>query len=118
MTRPPPWMKPVSLVAVVALLATVPLGFLSSRTGPVPHAALAVVAAIASILVHVRRGRGADLRASLALGLGVVLGIGVPDGVVGPSAHLVFAIAGVALSAWVHLGAMRPLPSAAPRIRG
>ncbi len=111
-------MKPLSLAAVVAMVATVPLGFLSSRTGPVPHAALAVVAAIASIVVHVRRGSGADLGASLVLGLGAALGIGVPDGVVDPTAHLVIAIAGVALSAWVHLGAVRRAAPAAPKPSG
>lgn len=117
MSRAPSWMKPLGLAAVVALLATVPLGFLSPRTGPVPHAALAVVGSIASVVVHVRRGGGADLGACLVLGLGVALGMGVPDGVVDSAVHMVVAVAGVALSTWVHLDLLRrpgPPPTKPP----
>jgi len=114
--RPAPWLRPLSLVATFALLAAIPLGFFSSRTGPVPHAAVAIVAAILSIVAHVRRGGGADLGASLLLGLGVLLGVGVPDGVVSVSVHWVVATAGVALSAWVHLARLRrSAPRPAPK---
>jgi hypothetical protein len=114
--RPAPWLGPLSLVAAVGMLAAIPLGFISWRTGPVPHAAVAIVAALLSIIAHVRRGGGGDLGASLLLGLGVVLGIGVPDGVVSVSVHWVLATAGVLLSAWVHLKHLvRPAPRAAPK---
>lgn len=103
MARPAPWLRPLSLTAVVGMLAAVPLGFLSARTGPVLHAAVAIGAGILSILVHVRRGGNGDLGASLVLGLGVLLGIGVPDGAVSAGVHWLVATAGVALSAWVHL---------------
>ena len=106
------WLRPVSLVAAIGMLAAIPLGFFSSRTGPVPHAAVAIGAAILSIVAHVRRGGGGDLGASLLLGLGVLLGVGVPDGVVSVSVHWVVATAGVLLSAWVHC---KHLPRAAPR---
>ena len=89
------------------MLAAVPLGFYSRQTGPVPHAAVAIVAALLSIIAHVRRGGGSDLGASLLLGLGVVLGIGVPDGVVGVSVHWLVATAGVVLSAGIHLKHLR-----------
>ena len=116
MGRPAPWLRPLSLAAVVGLLAAVPLGFLSSRTGPVPHAALALGAAALSIVAHVRRGGGGDLGASLLLGFAVLLGIGVPDGVVTVSVHWVVATAGVAFSAWVHLARLRrPAPRASPK---
>ena len=105
--RVPAWIKPLSVAAVVGMVATVPLAWLAAGAGPVPHAALAVAASIASIVAHVRRGGGADLGASLALGLGVTLGIGVPDGVVGGGVHAAVAIVGVALSSWIHLGHLR-----------
>jgi hypothetical protein len=106
----------LGVAAVAAMLATIPLGFLSPRTGPVPHAALAFGAAMASIIVHVQRGAGADLGASLVLGLGVALGIGVPDGVVDPEVHMMVAIAGVALSCWVQLRSFRrPPPRPMPK---
>ncbi len=97
----------MSVAAIVAMMAAIPLGFFSIGTGPVLHAAVAIGAAILSVLVHVRRGAGGDLGASLLLGLGVLLGIGVPDGVVTPSVHWVVATAGVLLSSWVHLRALR-----------
>jgi hypothetical protein len=99
------------------LLAAIPLGFISSGTGPVPHAAVAIVAALLSIIAHVRRGGGGDLGASLLLGLGVLLGVGVPDGVVSVPVHWVVATAGVVISAWVHLAHLRrPAPRAAPKV--
>lgn len=114
--RPASWPRPLSVAAVIGMLAAVPLGFLSSRTGPVPHAAVAFVAALLSVLVHVRRGGGGDLGASLLLGLGVMLGIGVPDGVVSAAVHWVVATSGVVLSAWVHLRHFRrPAPRAAAK---
>ncbi len=115
MARPAPWPRPLSVAAVIGMLAAVPLGFLSSSTGPVPHAALAIAAAILSVLAHVRRGGGGDLGASLVLGLGVLLGIGVPDGVVSAGVHWVVATAGVLLSAWVHMKHWRRPPRAAPK---
>jgi hypothetical protein len=105
--RVPAWIKPLSVAAVVGMVATIPLAWLAAGAGPVPHAALAVSAFIASVAAHVRRGGGGDLGASLALGLGVMLGVGVPDGVVGAGVHAAVAIAGVALSTWVHLGHLR-----------
>lgn len=111
-----PWLLPLSVVAVVGMLAAIPMGFFSSRTGPVPHAAVAIVAAILSVLAHVRRGGGGDLGASLVLGLGVLLGIGVPDGVVSSGVHWVVATAGVLLSAWIHLKHLGRQPAqAAPK---
>jgi hypothetical protein len=100
------------------LLAAIPLGFSSARTGPVPHAAVAIVAAFLSIIAHVRRGGGGDLGASLLLGLGVLLGVGVPDGVVGVSVHWVVATVGVVLSAWVHLRHFRRAEPARAAPRG
>ena len=97
----------LGILAISGMILTIPLGFFSWRTGPVLHAALAIVACIISIIAHVRRGGGADLGASLLLGLGVFLGVGVPDGVVGAGIHAAVAIAGVALSTWVHLGHLR-----------
>ena len=108
-------MRFLSLFAIVGMAGTIPLGFLSSSTGPVPHAALAMAAAILSVLAHVRRGGGGDLGASLVLGLGVLLGIGVPDGVVSAGVHWVVATAGVLLSAWVHMKHLRRPPRAAPK---
>lgn len=93
----------LGILAITGMVLTVPLGFFSWRTGPVPHAALAILACIISIVAHVRRGGGGDLGASLVLGLGVFMGVGVPDGVVGAGVHAAVSIAGVALSTWVHL---------------
>ena len=116
MARPAPWLRPLSVAAVIGMLAAIPLGFLSASTGPVPHAALAIGAALLSVLAHVRRGGGGDLAASLLLGLGVLLGIGVPDGAVSAGVHWLVATAGVSLSAWVHLRHLRPpAPRAAPK---
>ncbi len=97
----------LGILAIGGMILTVPLGFLSWRTGPVPHGALAILACILSIIAHVRRGGGGDLGASLLLGLGVFLGVGVPDGVVGAGIHAAVSIAGVAFSTWVHLGHLR-----------
>ena len=108
MRRERDWSENVlGILAICGMILTVPLGFLSWRTGPVPHGALAIVACIMSIIAHVRRGGGADLGASLLLGLGVMLGIGVPDGVVGGGVHAAVSIVGVAFSTWVHLGHLR-----------
>ncbi len=103
----PAWVRSLSLAAIIGMLATIPLAWLARGAGPVPHAALAIAASVASIVAHVRRGGGGDLGASLALGLGIMMGIGVPDGVVGTEVHAVVAIAGVAFSTWVHLGHLR-----------
>ena len=103
----PAWVRSLSLAAIIGMLATIPLAWLARGAGPVPHAALAVAASVASIVAHVRRGGGADLGASLVLGLGVMLGMGVPDGVVGGGVHAAMAILGVILSSWVHLGHLR-----------
>jgi len=110
----------LSILAISGMILTVPLGFFSWRTGPVPHGALTIMACIVSIIVHVRRGGGADLGASLVLGLGVMLGIGVPDGVVTAGVHAVVAIASVILSTWVHLGHLRraaAAPASGPSAR-
>ena len=84
---------------------------------PVHHAAMGLTASLASILAHMWRGGGADLGASLVLALGVMLGIGVPDAVVSAWVHWVVAMAGVALSTWVHLGHLRRRAGSPPGAR-
>ncbi len=113
------WIERLSVAAVIIMLGTIPLAWFSLPAGPVPHAAVGVVGSIISILLHVRRAGGADLGASLLLGLGAMLGFGVPDGAMGAEVHAVVAKAGVAFSAWVHVGQLRgtarsPRPAPGP----
>jgi hypothetical protein len=97
----------LSVAALTGMLAAIPLAWILPGAGPVPHAAVGVAGSLLSIVLHVRRGAGGDLGACLVLGLGLFLGVGVPDGVASPAFHAAVAVAGVALSSWVHVWHLR-----------
>ncbi len=92
----------LSAVAVAGLAAAAGLGLWPAGAGPDLHAALGLMAGALAAGAHIRWGAGRDLLATLLLAAGVLLGMGVPGGLVNPGVHGVVALVATLFSMGVH----------------
>jgi len=92
----------LSAIAVPGLAAATGLALWPGAAGADLHAAVGLVAGALAAAAHLQWGTGRDLLATLLVAGGVLLGMGVPGGLVGRGAHGTAALIAALVSMGVH----------------
>ncbi|MGH7772513.1 MAG: hypothetical protein ACREQA_09795 [Candidatus Binatia bacterium] len=91
----------VTFFSVIVLLSVLGLGFMTSwgRVDPNLHVALAFLAAVVAVGIHVQGGSGLDFLAAVLLVVAMALGFMVLSGGMSSASHLWVAMIAVGVSA-------------------